>query len=109
MSRIMAAGVASRLGFTLDEVEDLRIAIDELCFALVGSEGRTGKVTLRYRMTPEGLAVEGSGHFQGTNTGPEPTLSALSRQILSAVVDNCELLTGADGPGFRFFKHRGAG
>ena len=107
MSRIMAAGVASRLGFSFDEVEDLRIAIDELCFALVG-QGRPGTVTLRYRMTEEGLAVEGSGRFVG-DAGREPTLSALSRQILAAVVDDCELLTGAEGPGFRFFKHRQAG
>ena len=108
MTRIMAAGVASRLGFTFDEVEDLRIAIDELCFALVGREGRIGKVTLRYRLSDDGLAVEGSGQFDG-DPGPEPELSALSRQILAAVVQDCELITGPDGPGFRFSKRRRVG
>src|ERR687895_1148119 len=47
--RLTAAGMASRLGFTFDEVEDLRIAVDELCFHLLGEsddvipsdEGRT--------------------------------------------------------------------
>src|SRR5207244_330326 len=34
--RLTAAGMASRLGFTFDEVEDLRIAVDELCFHLLG-------------------------------------------------------------------------
>src|SRR5256886_9524240 len=37
--RLTAAGLASRLGFTFDEVEDLRIAVDELCFHLLGGAG----------------------------------------------------------------------
>ena len=31
LARVTATGLASRLGFTFDEVEDLRLAIDELC------------------------------------------------------------------------------
>lgn len=105
MSRIMAAGVASRVGFTLDEVEDLRIAIDELCFALVGARGRAGTIAIRYLLDGDTLAVEGMGHFTD-GLGNEPTASALSKQILGAVVDECELGTGDDGPTFRLVKRR---
>ena len=102
ITRIMVAGVASRLGFTLDDVEDLRIAIDELCFALVG-KGRTGTVALRYEMLDVGLAVEGEGHF--SDDGPnEPTLSPMSNQILGAMVDEVHLGTGPNGPTFRMVK-----
>ena len=106
ISRIMAAGVASRVGFTLDEVEDLRIAIDEVCFSLVGSHGRAGTMTLRYVLDDNELVVEGSGRFSdGVRT--EPVVSALSHQILSAVVDECELSAGEEGPRFRLVKrHR---
>src|SRR5713226_7556127 len=34
--RTAAAGLAARLDFTLDEIEDLRIAIDEACAMLLG-------------------------------------------------------------------------
>lgn len=107
MTRILAAGVASRVGFTLDEVDDLRIAIDELCFSLVGPNGREGTVTMRYRMLPDGLEVEGEGHFaDGTH---EPLLSPLSMQILGAVTDECHLEPGLEGPTFRIVKrHREA-
>ena len=106
ISRIMAAGVASRVGFTLDEVEDLRIAIDELCFALVGAKGRRGTITLRYLLDGEELSVEGEGRFTD-DMGGEPVISALSDQILAAVVDHCELAAGDHGPTFRLVKrHR---
>src|SRR3954470_14175916 len=47
LARVTASGPASRLGFSFDEVEDLRLAIDELCYALIG-RGRPGMVQLRY-------------------------------------------------------------
>jgi serine/threonine-protein kinase RsbW len=106
ISRIMAAGVASRVGFTLDEVEDLRIAIDEVSFSLVGARGRTGTISLRYLLEPEQLVVEGTGRFTD-GLAHEPALSALSKQILAAVVDECELSAGEEGPRFRLVKrHR---
>ncbi len=104
----MAAGVASRVGFTLDEVEDLRIAIDEICFSMVGARGRTGTITVHYLLNDEELAVEGMGRFSD-DLGHEPHLSALSKQILAAVVDECELSAGEEGPQFRLVKrHRTA-
>jgi serine/threonine-protein kinase RsbW len=108
ISRIMAAGVASRVGFTLDEVEDLRIAIDEVCFSMVGARGRTGTIALRYLLDADELAVEGTGRFSD-GLGNEPVVSALSKQILAAVVDECELSAGEEGPQFRLVKrHRSA-
>jgi serine/threonine-protein kinase RsbW len=108
ISRIMAAGVASRVGFTLDEVEDLRIAIDEVCFSMVGARGRTGTIVLRYLLDADELAVEGTGRFSD-GLSNEPVVSALSKQILAAVVDECELSAGEEGPQFRLVKrHRPA-
>jgi len=105
MTRLLAAGVASRVGFTLDEVDDLRIAIDELCFALVGPGGRDGTITVRYTFIDGGLVVEGEGHFAdgGHDT---PLLSPLSMQILGAVADECTLEPGIEGPTFRLVKRR---
>ena len=107
MTRLLAAGVASRVGFTLDEVDDLRIAIDELCFSLVGPSGREGTVTVRYRLLPDGLVVEGEGHFQDDDIHHAPLLSPLSMQILGALADECQLEPGLEGPTFRLVKrHR---
>src|SRR5215831_210048 len=100
MTRILAAGVASRVGFTLEEVDDLRIAIDELCFSLVGPGPREGTLTIRYQLLPDGLVVEGEAHFPD-GTHHEPLLSPLSMQILTAVAGDCHLEPGLKGPTFR--------
>jgi len=62
--RLTAAGLASRLGFTFDEVEDLRIAVDELCFHLLGddelelaAEGRT--MDLTYSAAADSITITG--------------------------------------------------
>jgi hypothetical protein len=102
----MPAGLASRLGFSFDEVEDLRLAIDELCYGLTGSDGRDGTVHVRYVLGVDSLLVEGEGHFT-TVTEPAP-LSELSKVILTALVDEHELGRGPNGPTFRLLKrHQG--
>jgi hypothetical protein len=109
LARVTATGLASRLGFSYDDVEDLRLAIDELCFALIGSRGRDGTVTLRYSMPGGALEIEGSGRFAGDGADAPPTLSELSKQILGALVDHYEVFVDGGQPGFRLRKLRQGG
>jgi serine/threonine-protein kinase RsbW len=104
LARVTAAGLASRLGFTFDDVDDLRLAIDELLFALVGSKGRTGTVQLRYLVQGNGLEVIGVGHF--TDDGKTPGLNDFSGQILDALVDEHDLTSDNGVPEFRLVKRR---
>jgi len=104
--RLTAAGMASRLGFTFDEVEDLRIAVDELCFHLLGGaadangDGRT--MDLTYSAGADSITITGRTGL----TGPVPEPSDLSEQILDALVDEHEV-SGGDGViGFRLKKQR---
>ncbi len=71
----------------------------------MGPGGRTGTVNVRYLILPDGLLVEGEGHFSD-GMHHEPLLSPLSMQILHAVADECELEAGLEGPTFRLVKRR---
>jgi hypothetical protein len=104
LARVTAAGLAGRLGFSYDEVEDLRLAIDELCFGLTGPIGRRGTVELRYVMLDDGLEVAGEGRFVDDIT--PVGLTDLSRVILGALVDEHELGPGPPAPHFRLVKRR---
>lgn len=104
VARLTAAGLAGRLGFNFDEIEDVKIAVDELCFALVGTKGREGDLTVVYRLLPDALEIEGTGSFDGD--APQPVPSELSAQILAAVVDEHELRRDGDQLRFRLRKRR---
>jgi len=105
VARLTAAGLAGRLGFSFDEIEDVKIAVDELCFAVVGSKGRPGTVELRYVLGTAWLEIEGRGPDQDGAADVAP--SELSRQILDAVVDEHELERRGDQVHFRLLKRRG--
>ena len=103
LARVTAAGLASRLGFTFDQVEDLRLAIDEICFGMTGSKGRDGVLEVRFLLSPEALTVEGEGRFPAS---PPVHLSELSEVILGALVDEHSMNDGAGGPRFHLVKKR---
>ena len=105
LARMTAAGLASRLGFTYDDVEDLRIAVDELCFVLVGTGGRAGSIALTYCVDESALSIEGVGHFPPSEAVEAP--SELSQQILAAVVDEHEV--ALDGTPRFWLRKRASG
>lgn len=85
IARLVASGVATAAEFDLDELEDLRIAVDEMCATLL--EGGTGApFTLRFEVSAGGVDVTGTTRA-GASTQLDTERSALSRQILDAVVD----------------------
>ena len=102
--RVTAAGLGSRLGFSYDQVEDLRLAIDELCFGLTGASGRPGTVQVRFLLHGDALEVTADGIFEDSlETPPE---SEWSKVILAALVDAHDFESGPNGPRIRLIKHR---
>ncbi|MBA2626256.1 MAG: ATP-binding protein [Acidimicrobiia bacterium] len=107
VARLTAAGLANRVGFDVDEIDDIKIAVDELCFAVVGSTPRAGTLSLRFLLEPGQLVIEGSG--PGSGDGRDRETSELSTLILDAVVDEHELTHSAEEVRFRLRKRRAGG
>lgn len=83
IARLAVAGLATRLGFSYDEVEDLRIAVGEACSVLIG-ELPVGRLEVVYRLGDAALEVEATAD---TDVAQRADGTSLSEQILSAVVD----------------------
>jgi serine/threonine-protein kinase RsbW len=87
--RLTASGVASRLGFDVNEIEDLRIAVDELANAVIAA-GPTADLTIAMWSNGSQLCIE--GHTQ-LPPGSKLAVDDLTAQILKAVVDDYTLQT----------------
>jgi serine/threonine-protein kinase RsbW len=56
--RTATAGLAARLQFALDEIEDLRIAVDEACAMLLAIAAHDADLDCRFSVTEDALTVE---------------------------------------------------
>jgi serine/threonine-protein kinase RsbW len=92
--RLVASGLASTAGFNVDELDDLRIAVDEAVTALL--EGGNGtKVPLTFEV--KGGQVAMTAQTEAREDAPlDADRLELSTQILAAVCDEHELQV-ADG------------
>jgi serine/threonine-protein kinase RsbW len=56
--RTATAGLAARLQFALDEIEDLRIAVDEACAMLLAVAAHDAELDCRFTVTENALTVQ---------------------------------------------------
>jgi serine/threonine-protein kinase RsbW len=90
--RTATAGLAARLAMTLDQIEDLRIAVDEACailvpLAIAAPDGSGPEVTCRFTVMPEALRIDVSvptpyGHrLPGGQSFSWQVLTALAGEV----------------------------
>jgi hypothetical protein len=100
LARMTIARLAGGNSFSYEEVEDLRIAVDELCHLLVSPDGTAGDILLTFRIQPGAIAVEG----RGSGSGAPSELSPFSRQLLAVVVDSYDVKREPNAISFEFVR-----
>lgn len=86
VARLAVTGLASRLDFTYHDIEDLRIAIGEVCGILLGGDPGS-RLVLRCLVSPDALRVE----TRREPVGAPSQISTMSNDILAAVVDEVDI------------------
>jgi anti-sigma regulatory factor (Ser/Thr protein kinase) len=84
IARLVAGGLAATAGFDVDEIDDLRIAVDEGCGVLF-EIGDGSPVNLTYAIDEQ--QVEIVGRAPAHTPRFDPARFRLSEQILSAACD----------------------
>nr|WP_230415198.1 ATP-binding protein [Micromonospora tarapacensis] len=91
--RTATAGLAARLQFALDEIEDLRIAVDEACAMLLAIAARGAELDCRFSVHEDALTVEvtvptGPGaKLPGESSFAWKVLTALTTSATASAVD----------------------
>jgi len=92
--RTATAGLAARLDFTLDEIEDLRIAVDESCAMLLQKAVDGTSLTCRFDLEGSALAITVSAP---TTDGRPPARDTFAWTVLTALAGEVDAVTGEDG------------
>jgi serine/threonine-protein kinase RsbW len=82
LTRVTVAGYAARLGFDVDEIEDSRIAVDELARILV-EVGDGDTIDLALAGADHRLDIEGTTNC--SSDAQPPQLDPITSQILGAI------------------------
>jgi hypothetical protein len=103
LARLVAAGVAADAGLSIDDTEDLRIAVSELVALLIeGAPEDTPEVVIAYRRAPGEVEVSGQAVVSATFDGPID--DDLAFEILAVVVDSHAFEVEGDTRRFRLVK-----
>ena len=102
LARLTAAGIAGELGYTNESVEDVRVAVDELCSAIIDHAPERSDLELVYRPTPHGLVVEGSCRSRSERP---PELDGLARDLLTRLADEYSIGAVDGTRNFRLLKY----
>jgi serine/threonine-protein kinase RsbW len=88
--RSAAGHLGAQLGYSVPEIMDLRLAVDEACGLFLGARtphrglGAKADLDCRFSVTDHGLRFKVSGSAAGVT---EPDTGGLGWQVLSALVD----------------------
>jgi serine/threonine-protein kinase RsbW len=104
LARLTAAGIAADIGFDLEAIEDLRVAVDEACALLLEGCADTGaELELRYRAEGDTLVIEGRSPCR-----PDSAIEVhpVARELLELTADHYDVGSDGEGRHFRLVKRR---
>lgn len=104
VARVTAAALAAELPLTVQDIEDLRVAVDELAAAVIDGCPPDGHLELRFSIEGDELRVEG----RVPGAGEPPELHPVAADLLGFVADEHELTSEGGDRVFRFVKRAGA-
>lgn len=107
LARVTASTMATDLDFGLADIEDLRVAVDELAALLIQDCPADAVLELRF------AALDGGLHVTGEVTGPSaptfieaPVLHPVARELLDLVSDRYTVAPAGGARSFELVKRR---
>lgn len=91
LARLVTSAISARAGFDIEELEDLRLAVGELCLlTLQGHDAGYGDLRLELSVLGDAIGIQCTLEHAaavGENRPDEDESALLSLQILDALVD----------------------
>lgn len=91
--RLTTASLAARCDLTIDDIEDLRLAVDEACALLLPHATEQTSLTARFQLFPGRLAVSAS---VTTADGAGPDRTGFAWTVLGALASSVDVAQDSD-------------
>lgn len=112
VARLAVLGIASRMPFSYDEVEDVRLAVGEACTHAVERAGETpATIHITSRISPSQLVIDVSDNVpEGTTASADaaegdPGVEGLGALLMEILVDEVQIVGGPSGTRVRLTKY----
>ena len=102
VGRLTASSIASLADMSVDDIDDIKIAVSEMITLLIQSGGRT-MITLRFETTDQAFSVEASTPSGAHDFGRNDL--ALATAVLDAVADEHDIASTDGRILMRVIKH----
>jgi serine/threonine-protein kinase RsbW len=91
--RSAAAHIAAHADFTIDAIDDLRLAVDEAFAVLIAHQPDTGRVAVTFHIHADSLSIE----MTGPAGSPEPDRNSFAWTVLAALVHEVQTQKSVEG------------
>ena len=104
--RLVAASLAARCDLTVDDIEDLRLAVDEACALLLPLAAADSNIDACFTLAPTTLTVEAS--VRSARTEAEIDRSGFAWTVLTALASEVGVNSGSGRASITVTKRREA-
>jgi serine/threonine-protein kinase RsbW len=93
-ARLLTSGMANRLGFDIDTIEDIKVAVSEVCskFVKIGSK-RTNSYRIEFEVSSKGLNIVFYCEDENLRCIFDGEDDGLGAAIINALMDEVEFCT----------------
>ena len=102
--RTVVCGVASRLGFTIDEIDDLRLVVDEAAAQLLTVRPPGARLELRLEPRPDSLEILLVHQTTDGRWPPADFERSMGWHVLTVLADGLDLQRDGGRPAIRMTK-----
>jgi serine/threonine-protein kinase RsbW len=93
IARLTASGVANRIGFDMEIIEDIKVAVAEVCNKFVGADSKTaGYYNILFMISPKRLGIIFECEDENLNGLFDETEDELGISIINALMDEVEFI-----------------
>lgn len=93
VARLTSSAVASRIGFDVDDIEDIKMSVAEAIILVMDQDNRPEELLVNFMVDSETMGIEilGQGRWVNSDTsGHDLDQSGLGKYIISSIMDDVE-------------------